>query len=56
MNQFNLMSDQEKLKYLQAQRLTEAEAWQYFGNIEGRLKPEIIQHIQQKKAKLNNQN
>lgn len=54
MNEFNLMPEEEKIKYLQAIRLTDEEAFAYFGNLESNLKPEVITYIKKKKARLNN--
>ncbi len=55
MNEFNLMPEKEKFKYIQKIRLTDEEAFAHFGNIEARLKPEIIEYIKQKKGRLNRQ-
>lgn len=53
MNEFNLMPEEEKIKYLQAMRLTDEEAFAYFGDLESRLEPEVIAYIKRKKARLN---
>jgi hypothetical protein len=54
MNEFNLLPEEEKIKYIQAIRLTDEEAFAYFGDLESKLEPEVIAYIKRKKARLNN--